>query len=239
MLPLPSLTFVRISVNAVRELRSNQTISRKGQIMSANETSKSAAHVQQSAFSVATMLGRSLAGGLLLAALSSAAMAATECNGPPLSDTIADGVVVNDGDFCLLIEATVYDSVQVNPGGILITCGSTIYGGLVADGAANLIIGAGADEEVPPVNFVCPGNQIRGGVQISNTGPGVLAPAPSISIERDIVAGGVHLSNNAGPVVVSADVINGGLFCTNNAFGLEDEGTPSVVIGRTTCEFGE
>ena len=175
----------------------------------------------------------------MLAALSSGAMAATECNGPPLSGTIPDGVVVNDGDFCVLVEATVYDSVQVNPGGILITCGSTIYGGLVANGAANLIIGAGADEEGPPVGFVCPGNNIRGGVQISNTGPGVLAPAPSIAIERDIIAGGVHLSNNAGPVVVSTDVINGGLFCKNNASALEDEGTPSVVVGRTTCEFGE
>ena len=72
----------------------------------------------------------------MLAAFSSGAMAATECNGPPLSGTIPDGVVVNDGDFCLLIEATVYDSVQVNPGGILITCGSTIYGGIVANGRA-------------------------------------------------------------------------------------------------------
>jgi hypothetical protein len=207
--------------------------------MSANKPNKSAAHVQQSAFSVARMLGRSLAGGLALAVLSSGAMAATECNGPPLSDTIPGGVVVNDGDFCVLIEATVYDSVQVNPGGILITCGSTIYGGLVANGAANLLIGGGADEEGPPVGFVCPGNNIRGGIQISNTGPGVLAPAPSISIERDVIAGGVHLSSNAGPVVVSADVINGGLFCKNNASDLDDEGTPSVIVGRIACEFGE
>jgi hypothetical protein len=62
---------------------------------------------------------------------------------------------------------------------------------------------------------------------------------PSIAIERDVIEGGVHLSNNAGLTVVSADVINGGLFCKNNASDLEDEGTPSVVIGRTTCEFGE
>jgi hypothetical protein len=207
--------------------------------MSANKPNKSAAHVQQSAFSVARMLGRSLAGGLLLAAFSSGAMAATECNGAPLSGTIPDGVVVNAGDVCLLIEATVYDSVQVNPGGILITCGSTVYGGLVANGAANVLVGAGADEVGPPVNFDCPGNNIRGGVQISNTGLGVLAGPPSISIERDIIAGGVHLANNAGLTVVSADVINGGLFCKNNASDLDDEGTPSVVIGRTTCEFGE
>ncbi|HEX3160975.1 MAG TPA: hypothetical protein VHQ92_00205 [Pseudolabrys sp.] len=180
-----------------------------------------------------------LAGGLVLAGFSTGAMAATECNGPPLSDTITDGVVVNAGDICLLIDAIVYDSVQVNEGGILITCGSTIYGGLVANGAANLIIGAGADEEGPPLNFVCPGNNIRGGVQISNTGPGALAPAPSIAIERDVIEGGVHLSNNAGPVVVSADVVKGGLFCNNNASDLEDEGTPSVIIGRIACEFGE
>jgi hypothetical protein len=206
--------------------------------MSANKPNKSAAHVQQTAFSVARMLGRSLAGGLVLAALSGGAMAATECNGT-LSDAIPDGVVVNAGDFCQLIEATVYDSVQVNPGGILITCGSTIYGGLVANGAANVLIGAGADEEVPPANFVCPGNNIRGGVQISNTGPGVLVGPPSISIERDVIEGGVHLANNAGLTVVSADVIKGGLFCKNNASDLDNEDTPSVVIGRIACEFGE
>ena len=148
-------------------------------------------------------------------------------------------MVVNAGDMCLLIEATVYDSVQVNPGGILITCGSTIYGGLVANGAANVLIGAGVDEVGPPVNFDCPGNNIRGGVQISNTGLGFLAGPPSISVERDVIEGGVHLSNNAGPIVVSSDVINGGLFCKNNASDLDDEGTPSVVTGRTTCEFGE
>jgi len=178
-----------------------------------------------------------LAGGLVLAAFSSGAMAATECNGPPLSDTVTGGVVVNAGDFCLLIGATVYGGVHVNQGGILITCGSTIRGGLVANGAANLIIGAGADEEGPPVNFVCPGNNIRGGVRISNTGPGVLAPAPSIAIERDVIEGGVHLANNAGPITVSADVINGGLFCKNNASDLDDEGTESVVTGAITCEF--
>jgi hypothetical protein len=134
------------------------------------------------------------------------------------------------------MDATVYDSVQVNPGGILITCGSTIYGGLVANGAANVLIGAGADEAG---FFDCPGNNIRGGVQISNTGLGALAGPPSISIERDIIAGGVHLANNAGLTVVSADVVNGGLFCKNNASDLDNEGTPSVIVGRITCEFGE
>jgi len=175
---------------------------------------------------------------LALAVFSDGALAATECNGP-LSGSVVGGVVVNAGDFCILGGATVYGGVQVNRGGILITCGSTINGGLVANGAAQLIIGAGADEEVPPVNFVCPGNRISGGIQISNTGPGVLAPAPSIAIERDIIEGGVHLANNVGPITVSADVINGGLFCKNDAFDLDDEGTPSVIIGRITCEFGE
>jgi len=79
-------------------------------------------------------------------------------------------------------------------------------------GAANLIIGAGADEEVPPVNFVCPGNVINGAVQISNTGPGVLSPAPSIAIERNAISGAVRLTGNQGPIVVSSDTIVGGLF---------------------------
>ena len=180
-----------------------------------------------------------MAAGLAFASFGTGAMAATECNGPPLSGTITGGIVVNNGDFCFLAGATVYGGVRVNEGGILITCGSTIAGGIVANGAANLLIGAGADEEVPPVNFVCPGNIIRGDVNISNTGPGVLAPAPSISLERDIVEGGVHLSNNAGPIMISSNVIHGGLFCRNNASDPGDEDTPSVITGKVTCNFQE
>ena len=176
--------------------------------------------------------------GLALAVSSNAALAATECNGP-LSGTIADGVVVNAGDFCILGGANVSGGVQVNAGGILIACASTINGGIVANGAANLIIGAGADEEVPPVNFVCPGNVINGAVNISNTGPGVLAPAPSIAIERNAISGRVHLSGNQGMITVASDTIAGGLSCVNNAFDLDDEGTPSVITGAIRCKFGD
>ena len=176
--------------------------------------------------------------GLALTVFSDGALAATECNGP-LSGTVVGGVVVNAGDFCILAGANVSGGVQVNGGGILIACASTISGGVVANGAANLIIGAGADEEVPPVNFVCPGNVINGAVHISNTGPGVLAPAPSIAIERDAISGGVHLTGNQGMITVSSDMISGGLFCVNNAFDLDDEGTPSVITGAIRCEFGE
>jgi hypothetical protein len=182
-----------------------------------------------------------LAGYLLVLALavcSNVALAATECNGP-LSGTVVGGVVVNAGDFCILGGANVSGGVQVNAGGILISCGSTINGGIVANGAANLIIGAGADEEVPPVNFVCPGNVINGAVSISNTGPGVLAPAPSIAIERNTMSGRVYLSGNQGPITVSSDVIVGGLFCVNNVSDLDDEGTPSVIIGAIRCKFGD
>jgi len=175
---------------------------------------------------------------LALAVCSNAALAATECNGP-LSGTVVGGVVVNAGDFCILGGANVSGGVQVNAGGILISCGSTINGGIVANGAANLIIGAGADEEVPPVNFVCPGNVINGAVSISNTGPGVLAPAPSIAIERNTMSGRVYLSGNQGPITVSSDVIAGGLFCVNNVSDLDDEGTPSVITGVVRCKFGD
>jgi hypothetical protein len=173
---------------------------------------------------------------LALAVFSGAAPAATECNGP-ISGTVVRGVVVDAGDFCILGGAHVSGGVQVNSGGILIACASTINGGIVANGAANLIIGAGADEEVPPVNFVCPGNVINGAVRISNTGPGVLAPAPSVAIERNAINGGVHLTGNQGMIVVANDAIDGGLFCSNNAFDLDDEGTPAVITGALRCEF--
>ena len=173
--------------------------------------------------------------GLALAVLSQGALAATECNtgpppNPPLSGTIVGGVVVNANDFCVLGGATVLGGVRVNEGGILIVCASTINGGVVTDGAAGLIFGA---EEID-----CDGDVINGGVRISNTGPGAFpAPAPSIALERSVISGAVHLTGNQGPIAVATNAIYGGLFCSDNAFDLEDEGSPSVVTGPTRCEF--
>jgi hypothetical protein len=180
--------------------------------------------------------------GLAGVVLGESALAATECNtpppgSPPISGTVTGGIVVNAGDFCILAGASVTGGVRVNPGGILITCGSTIDGGIIANGALNLLIGAGADEE--PEGIVCPGNVINGGVQISNTGPGVLAPAPSIALERNAMHGAVHLTGNRGPIVVSTNTIAGGLFCAGNTFDLDNEGTPSVITGAVRCKFGD
>jgi hypothetical protein len=173
--------------------------------------------------------------GLGLAVSSATALAATECNGAPLSGTIAGGVVVNANDFCILDAATVYGGVQVNPGGILLACGSTIYGGVVSNGAVNVLLGAGEDEPAD-----CLGNVISGGVFINNTAEeGVVPGAPTIAVERDIVEGGVHLAGNKGRVVVASSVINGGLSCNKNNSDLDNEGTPNVIAGRITCEFGE
>jgi len=176
--------------------------------------------------------------GFALAVGSDGALAATECNtGPPpnavpLSGTIVGGVVVNAGDFCLLGGATISGGVQVNTGGILIACGSTINGGLVANGAANVLVG--------PEEIGCAGSVINGAVQISNTGPGVIpGGAPSISLERSTINGAVHLTGNRGPIVVATDRIAGGLFCVNNTFDLENEGSPSVVTGAIRCKFGD
>jgi hypothetical protein len=167
---------------------------------------------------------------LALAVFSDGALAATECNGPT-SGTIVGGVVVNAGDFCILDGANISGGVRVNDGGILIVCGSVINGGLIANGAANLIFGA---EEID-----CAGDVINGAVQISNGGQGVIPGAPSIALERSTINGGVHLSGNLGPIAVASNRIAGGLFCTNNAFDLEDEGSPSVVTGAIRCKFGD
>ena len=134
----------------------------------------------------------------------------------PLSGTVVGGVVVNAGDFCVLDGANISGGVRVNEGGILIACASTINGGFIANGAAKLIFGA---EEID-----CGGDVINGGVRISNTGPGVLPPAPSIALERSTINGGVHLSGNRGVIVVASNTIAGALLCRNNAFALEDEG---------------
>jgi hypothetical protein len=174
--------------------------------------------------------------GLALAVFSGGALAATECNtgpvppNPPLSGTVVGGVVVNAGDFCVLAGANVSGGVQVNAGGILIACGSVINGGLVANGAANLIFGA---EEID-----CDGNVFNGAIKISNTGPGVIpGGAPSIAVERSVINGGVHLSGNSGPIAVASNRIAGGLFCSNNAFDLDNEGLSNAITGAIRCKF--
>jgi hypothetical protein len=165
--------------------------------------------------------------GLALPICTDRALAATECNGT-ISGTVIDGLVVNDGDFCILGGARISGGVRVNEGGILIGCASTINGGLVANEAANLIFGA---EEIE-----CGGDVINGGVKISNTGTGVL-PAPSVALERSVINGGVHLTGNQGVLAVSANTIAGGLFCTNTVHDLEDEGVSSAVTGPVRCDF--
>lgn len=179
--------------------------------------------------------------GLALLGFGGHALAATVCNtgpagpvgpNPPLSGTVTGGMVVNAGDFCVLNGANVSGGVQVNPGGILFVCASTINGGFTANGAAEIIFGA---EEIG-----CGGDLINGAVKISNTGPGILPPpGPSIALERSTINGGVHLSGNHGPIAVASNTIAGGLFCSNNAFDLEDEGSPSIITGKTTCKFGD
>src|SRR5262249_3238022 len=167
-----------------------------------------------------------------MACCANSVSAATECNGP-LSGTVADGVVVNAGDFCMLGGANVSGGVRVNSGGKLIMCGSFINDGIVSNGAVGLIIGA---EELPG----CTGNSVNGGVQISNTGGGFIpAPAPSIALENNLIHGAVQLSGNQGRIVVATNIISGGLFCRNNAHDLGDEGSPNVITGAVRCTFGE
>ena len=148
-----------------------------------------------------------------------------------MSGTIVGGVVVNAGTPCVLGGANVSGGVLVNSGGILIVCASVINGGVITNGAAGILIG--------PEEIDCPGNVINGGIAISDTGPaGAFPPgAPSISIENSVISGAVHLSGNKGPIVVAGNAIAGGLFCKNNASDLDNEGNPSVVTGRVTCQF--
>ena len=174
--------------------------------------------------------------GLALAVSSNGALAATECNGV-ISGTIVDGVVVNAGDFCLLGGAHISGGVRVNQGGILIACASTIEGGIVANGAANLLIGAGKDEEGPPVNTFCPGNVINGAVRINNTGTGLIAPAPSIAVERSTLNGGLSLIGNQGQMAIAGNRISGHLFCSGNLFKADDEGMKNIVSGQVSCTF--
>jgi hypothetical protein len=157
---------------------------------------------------------------------SGSALAATECSGV-MTGTIADGVVVHSG-FCRLQGANVAGGLRVT-GGFVVVCGSTINGGFTSDGAANLIFGA---EEIS-----CDGNVINGAVRISNTGPGIAAPAPSIALERSTINGGVSLTGNQGQMAVAGNRISGRLFCSDNVLDPFNEGMQNVVSGQVSCTF--
>jgi hypothetical protein len=148
-----------------------------------------------------------------------------------LSGKITGSVVVNAGDVCWLSGANISGGVQVNSGGVLFVCGSTINGGLVSDGAAAVIVGA---EEI-----ACDGDVIKGGVRISNTGPSEEGGPPSVALENSAINGAVHLTGNQGAIAVAFNTIKGGLFCSKNAFDLDNENGPSVITGPVRCKFGD
>ena len=180
--------------------------------------------------------------GLALAAFSGHALAATSCNtgpagplgpNPALSGTVTGGVVVHEGAFCVIDGANISGGLRVTEGGIVFVCASTINGGVRAEEASEIVFGA---EEI----VGCGGNLINGGVKISETGPGILPPpGPSIALEHTTINGSVHLSENSGPIAVASNTIVGGLFCHENKFDLEDEGSPSIITGKVTCKFAD
>ena len=177
--------------------------------------------------------------GLALLGFGGQALAATVCDtgplaspptsGAALSGTVVGGVVVNAGATCLINGANVSGGVRVNPGGALFVCASTINGGVTSNGAMEVVFGA---EELN-----CGGDTVNGIIKISNNGPGIFGPQPSIGIERSILNGGVRLSNNQGLIAVSQNTIAGGLACSNNVGDLIDEGEPSIITGKVSCKF--
>jgi len=177
--------------------------------------------------------------GLALLGFGGQALATTVCDtgplatppisGAALSGTVVGGVVVNAGATCLINGANVSGGVRVNPGGALFVCSSTINGGVTSNGAMEVVFGA---EELN-----CGGDTVNGIIKISNNGPGIFGPQPSIGIERSILNGGVRLSNNQGLIAVSQNTIAGGLACSNNAGDLIDEGESSIITGKVSCKF--
>jgi hypothetical protein len=174
--------------------------------------------IKHSVTSLATVVGLFASGS---------ALAATECSGV-VTGTVVDGVVVNGG-FCRLQGANVAGGLRVTAGSFVVVCGSTINGGFTSDGAGELLFGA---EEIG-----CDGNVINGAVRISNTGVGLVAPAPSIALERSTINGGVTLTGNHGQTAVAGNRISGRLYCSNNVFDLDNEGMQNVVSGQVSCTF--
>jgi hypothetical protein len=184
-----------------------------------------------------------------IAASTATAGAKTECNTFYSNTTLKGGVVVNEGDFCVLNNVTVTGGMTVN-GSAFDTFveieNSTIKGGLSINGAF-LIVNASTINggwSITGSSFsgsdFC-GNNVDGGLSVSGvdlspfTGTFAFGEA-NAGCAGGTINGGATLTNNNDVVEVDSYTVNGGLTITGNTGITELEGT--TVNGTATCQAG-
>jgi hypothetical protein len=158
---------------------------------------------------------------------SAAGGAKTVCNGVFSNTTFSGGLVVNEGDFCVLDQVTVNGGLTVNGGGgaALLVNNSTIHGGWSITGT------------LFPLGDFC-GNAIDGGLTVTNTelfGAALAFGELNAGCAGGKIDGGANVSNNDGPVEFDGDVLNGGLIFFGVS-GYLNELEASTVKGAATCQ---
>jgi hypothetical protein len=123
--------------------------------------------------------------------------------------------------------ANVSGGVRVTGGAFVLVCASTINGGFAADGAGQLIFGA--EEAVATATSST-------GQSASTTRDRLIAPAPSIAVERSTLNGGLSLIGNQGQMAIAGNRISATSSAAEPLQG-GDEGMKNIVSGQVSCTF--
>ena len=174
---------------------------------------------------------------LLVAAAFAAAVAAivvpsasaagpTECNSFYSNTTFKGGLVVNEGDLCILDHVTVNGGLQVNGGAFSIVgvTNSTIHGGWSMTGT------------VLPAGYFC-GNNVDGGLNVSNVeafGEPLSFGELNADCAGGTINGGATFQNDDGAVELDGYRVNGSLNMAGVA-GFYNELEATAVKGSANC----
>ena len=162
--------------------------------------------------------------------------AKTECKSTYSNTKLNGGVVVNQGDVCILNNVTVNGGLTVNGGALafLAVDNSTIHGGWSMTGTVipiNIFAGSPSD------GYFC-ANNVDGGLNVSGVetfGNPLSFGEANAGCAGGTINGGASFTNNdSGGVEVDAYTVNGGLTFANDTGFNELEKT--TVNGSASCD---
>jgi len=169
-----------------------------------------------------------------VAASGASADAAIECNTTYSNTTLNGGVVVNEGDICILDHVTVNGGLTVNGGtsfnfALLAVDGSTIHGGWSITGDVF---------QIGPNNGYFCGNNVDGGLNVHDVeafGSPLSFGELNAGCAGGRINGGATFTNNDAAVELDGYRVNGGLTFLGLPF-LFNELEATAVKGSATCE---
>jgi len=165
-----------------------------------------------------------------VAASGASAAGPTECNNVYSNTTFKGGLVVNEGDFCVLDHVTVNGGLTVNGGtsfnfAVLLVANSRINGGWSMTGdvftfdpfCGNNINGGLNVHDVEELGFFamsfgelnadCAGGRINGGASFTNVN------SAGVELDGYLVNGGVTFANDTGFNELEATTVHGSASC--------------------------